>query len=108
MKERATLQRQTLAVIKERLYARTGEGEDGMMRPKYQYGSYAPGVEGWRERWESRPGKRILLFAKKDYSGSFMGWARAINEFTDYAARLVVTGAHAYGYQLDLLFLPGD
>ena len=103
----ATLKERS-ALLTVRLSARTGSPEDAMVLPKYQYGSYTPGVEDWRERWESRPGKRILLFAKRDYSGSFMGWARAINEFTDYAARLVVTGAHAYGYPLDLLFPTGN
>lgn len=105
LKEEAARQSQSKATLKAKLSGTAARGEAATL-PRYQYGSYTPGVEGWRERWEARPGKRVLLYAKKDYSGSFMGWATAINEFTDYAARLVVLGAHAYGYPVDLLFLP--
>lgn len=74
----------------------------------HPYNSLRPGVAGWQERWDSKPGKRILLYALRDYSGSFYKWAEAINRYTDYAARLVVFYPHAYNYDMDLLFpFPG-
>ena len=71
--------------------------------PRHRYGSLTSGVDEWAKKWDSSPGRRILLFAKRDYSGSFYKWAAAINEFTPYAARLVTTAPHQYGYPLDLL-----
>jgi hypothetical protein len=71
--------------------------------PSFTHGSFTPGVPGWEERWQDRPGKRVLLYALKDYSGSFMKWAAAINQHTEYAARLVVLQAHQYGYEVDLV-----
>ena len=106
LKEEAVRQSEGKAALKAKLSGMTVVRGEAVTLPRYQYGSLTPGIPGWRERWLSLPGKRILLYAKKDYSGSFMGWATAINEFTDFAARLVVLGAHAYEYQVDLLFLP--
>jgi hypothetical protein len=74
--------------------------------PRYEFGSYSPGVEEWSRRWQERPDKRVLLYALKDHAGSFFKWAAAINDFTDYAARLVVFQAHPFGYPIDLFFLP--
>ncbi|HAG85629.1 MAG TPA: hypothetical protein DCL61_31955 [Cyanobacteria bacterium UBA12227] len=71
---------------------------------RYQYGSFTPGIQSWQEKWSNSPGKRVLLYALKDYSGSFMKWAIAINEFTPYAARLIAFGNHQYGYDVDLIF----
>jgi predicted nucleic acid-binding Zn-ribbon protein len=71
--------------------------------PRYEFGSYTPGVPEWRRKWERSPGRRVLLYALKDYSGSFMKWATAINEHTDWAARLVAFGSHPFGYAVDLV-----
>jgi len=60
-------------------------------------------TEGWQARWDRSAGRRILLYALKDYSGSFFKWAQAINRFTPYAARLVALGEHQYGYNVDLI-----
>jgi hypothetical protein len=77
--------------------------------PRYEFGSYTSGVESWGQRWRERPGRRVLLYARIDYAGSFFKWSAAINDCTEYAARLIVFGRHLYGYPLDLLFLPnGD
>jgi hypothetical protein len=73
--------------------------------PRYELGSYSPGVEAWSRRWDERPGKRILLYAFCDYAGSFYRWAEAVNETTDYAARLVVFKTHRFRFPIDLLFL---
>jgi hypothetical protein len=74
--------------------------------PRYEFGSFSPGVESWGERWRERPGRRVLLYATADYAGSFYKWSAAINAYTEYAARLIVFGRHVYGYPLDLVFLP--
>lgn len=73
---------------------------------QYDYGSLTPGVPGWADRWLERPGKRVLLFADKDFSGSFMKWAHALNDHSDYAARLVQLKSHEFGYASDLVYLP--
>jgi hypothetical protein len=74
--------------------------------PRYEFGSYSPGVESWGQRWQERPGHRVLLYARVDYAGSFFKWSAAINAYTEYAARLIVFARHRYGYPLDLVFLP--
>ena len=77
--------------------------------PRFAYGSLTRGVDAWREKWDHSPGWRVLLYARKDFSGSFYKWAAAINEFTPFAARLVTFCRHPYGYTLDLLYsLPHD
>jgi len=68
------------------------------------YGSLTPGIPAWREKWAASPGKRVLFYARIDFGGSFFQWARAINEHTPYAARMVTTHVHEYGYPLDLVF----
>ena len=72
--------------------------------PRYEFGSYTPGVSDWSRRWDDRPDRRVLLFAPRDYAGSFFKWATAINSHTDFAARLVGVRTHRFGYPLDLLF----
>ncbi|MEB3286059.1 MAG: hypothetical protein VKJ04_01005 [Vampirovibrionales bacterium] len=67
------------------------------------YGSVFSGVKAWQKKWENSKGQRILLVAPKDYSGSFMKWAIAINHYTPYAARLVVGQTHQFGYHVDLV-----
>jgi len=71
--------------------------------PRWQYGSVIPGKAEWADKWEHASGLKILMFAKRDYSGSFYKWADAINNHSDHAARLVVTAPHQFGYQLDLV-----
>src|SRR5581483_1217659 len=48
-------------------------------------------------------GKRVLLFANRDFAGSFFKLAEAINRCTDYAARLVAFQSHPFSYPLDLI-----
>jgi hypothetical protein len=74
--------------------------------PRYEFGSYSSGVQSWGQRWRERPGRRVLLYARVDYAGSFFKWCAAINDFTEYAARLIVFEGHPYGYPVDLVFLP--
>lgn len=71
--------------------------------PRYRYGSYLPGRDEWERRWDASPGRRILFFADKDYSGSFFKWVDAVNRYTDFAARLVVQRTHQYSYENDLI-----
>ncbi len=69
----------------------------------YRYGSHTPGQETWGKRWDEMPGRRVLLYALSDYSGSFFKWADAINRYSDYAARLVTFNVHQFGYSDDLV-----
>ena len=71
--------------------------------PRHEYGSLTPGVKGWSEKWAEAEGLKILMFANRDFAGSFYKWTAAINDHTEHAARLVVTAPHRYGYQMDLL-----
>lgn len=71
--------------------------------PRFEHGSFLPGVPGWRSRWLEAEGRRVLLYAPKDYSGSFLKWARAINEHTDWAARVVAFQGSQYDHELDLV-----
>jgi len=71
--------------------------------PVFRYGSHVAGRADWQEKWDKSPGRRILFYALKDYSGSFFKWAEAVNQCTDYAARLVVMNVHQYGYENDLI-----
>lgn len=69
----------------------------------HRYGSFTAGRADWESRWDHSPGRRVLLYALSDYSGSFFKWAEAINRHTPYAARLVVFEPHQFGYDQDLL-----
>lgn len=71
--------------------------------PRHQYGSLLPGNREWEQKWRDTSGQRILLFSKRDYSGSFYKWTAAINRYTPHAARLAVSAPHQYGYPVDLL-----
>ena len=71
--------------------------------PLHRYGSMTPGRLDWESRWDRSPGSRILLYALSDYSGSFLKWAEAINQYTNFAARLVTFEIHQFGYQVDLV-----
>ncbi len=103
--ERRTRARLEDAKVKIRAARREYEALAALLDgiPRFEFGSYTPGVDPWSRRWQERPGHRVLLYAFKDYSGSFFKWAEAINDFTDYAARLVVARPHQYGYPGDLL-----
>ncbi len=68
-----------------------------------RYGSHTAGRPDWERKWDETPGKRVLLYALSDYSGSFFKWAEAINRHTGYAARLAVFDIHKYGYETDLV-----
>jgi glycosyltransferase involved in cell wall biosynthesis len=72
--------------------------------PRYEFGSLSPGVESWSRRWREAEGNRVLLYAHRDYAGSFFKWAAAINTSTDYAVRLIVLENHPFGYPIDLLY----
>ena len=79
---------------------------DGL--PRYEHGSLTPGVEAWSRRWREAEGNRVLLFANRDFAGSFFKLAEAINRCTEYAARLVTFQSHPFGYPLDLLYATGS
>lgn len=71
----------------------------------FRYGSQIPPIERWERKWDKNPGKRILFYTLKDFSGSFYKWAYAVNRYTPYAARLVAFSQHQYNYPLDILYL---
>jgi hypothetical protein len=71
---------------------------------RFEFGSYTPGIEAWREKWSGAKGRRVLYLAPKDYAGSLMKWAWAVHGFSEYAVRAVVYQPHQFGYQWDLLF----
>ena len=71
----------------------------------FRYGSQTPPIERWERKWDKNPGKRILFYTLKDFSGSFYKWAYAVNRYTPYAARLVAFSKHQYNYPLDILYL---
>lgn len=71
--------------------------------PRYHHGSLTPGFDGWHERWQEGR-KRVVLFAPKDYGGSMVQWARAINATTEWAARAVTITPHQFGYSTDLSY----
>lgn len=72
-------------------------------RPRGRYQAVRPGRADWEARWDAAPGRRILLYAFRDFAGSFYRWAEAINRHTGYAARLVTFGEHEYGYEDDIV-----
>lgn len=76
--------------------------------PRHEYGSVTPGIAEWRDKWARSAGRRVLFYAKKDFAGAMLAWARAINDHTDFAARLVALQAHEYGYDVDLLLPQPD
>jgi len=62
-------------------------------------------VEGWVQRWDERPGRRILLYAEGDAAGSLFRWAEAINRHTAYAARMACFRLnYRFHYPFDLAF----
>lgn len=67
------------------------------------YESSTPGVPGWHERWQERPGRRVLYIGRRDYAGSMLEWARAVNRHTEYAVRLATLQRHPFGYDSDLI-----
>jgi glycosyltransferase involved in cell wall biosynthesis len=69
-----------------------------------RYGAYGAGVNGWEERWDANAGRRVLLYARTDASGSLFRWAEAINRHTPYAARMVCFQLSPYDYPTDLVF----
>jgi hypothetical protein len=71
--------------------------------PRFEHGSFTPGVTGWSERWREAEGRRVLMFSPKDYSGSFLKWAEAINAHSDFAARVVTLQGSQFGHNLDLV-----
>lgn len=71
--------------------------------PRFEYGSFTPGVPGWSERWREGGGQRVLMFAPKDYSGSLLKWGEAVNAHSDYAARVVTLQGSQYAHNLDLV-----
>jgi glycosyltransferase involved in cell wall biosynthesis len=69
----------------------------------WRYGSTTPGIKDWEKKWDNSPGKRILYFTPIDYSGSFYKWATAVNQYSEYAVRLVTLQFHEFGYIQDLV-----
>ncbi len=73
-------------------------------QPTMEYGAQNVGRADWRERWNVRDrSRRVLLVAPKDFAGSMFKWAQAINQHTDFAARLIAFEFHPYGYPVDLI-----
>lgn len=68
-----------------------------------RYGAVRIGRADWQARWDASPGWRVLLYAYRDFAGSFYRWAEAINRHTPFCARLVTFGAHEYGYADDIV-----
>ena len=85
-----------------RIKIRSFEREIGKAE-RFEYGSFTPGQAGWREKWDKSSGKRVLLYALRDYSGSFYKWAAALHQHTDYAVRLVTMDVHRFKYPMDLV-----
>lgn len=124
LQERIETQREVLAKktaaadqLKARLQERTGElrsvkGEARSLSfrleavPRFRYCSYTPGVPGWERRWDDRPGRRVLLYAPRDFAGSAMNLAEATNRHTAFAARVASFTRHQFGYPGDLLMPP--
>jgi glycosyltransferase involved in cell wall biosynthesis len=71
---------------------------------RYRYGAYGAGVDGWEQRWDANPGRRVLLYARTDASGSLFRWAEAINRHSRYAARMVCFHPDPRDYPTDLVF----
>ncbi|MCL2356142.1 MAG: hypothetical protein FWC70_03125 [Defluviitaleaceae bacterium] len=71
--------------------------------PVYSYGSLTPGRQDWEEKWNKSKGKRILMYALKDYAGSFYRWAEAVNRHTDFAVRMVAFYKPNFSSEYDLL-----
>jgi len=71
--------------------------------PIHRYGSLTQGRLDWEEKWDKSKGKRVLMYALLDYSGSFYKWADAVNRHTEFAVRLVAFREHPFGYDYDLL-----
>lgn len=71
--------------------------------PMFDSMSMTPVNQEWRKKWEVSKGKRILLYTHMDFSGSLYKWAEAINRYSEYAARLVTSTLHPYGYNSDIL-----
>jgi hypothetical protein len=69
-----------------------------------RYGAYGAGVEGWEQRWDERPGRRVLLYAQVDAAGSLFRWGEAINRHTPYAARMACFQLNPFNYPTDLVF----
>lgn len=81
----------------------------GEKMPMHEFGSVVPGNEGWKARWDQTAReKRILFCAPKDFSGSAYKLVEAINTYTDFSARLIVSNPHPFGYPNDLIFLTGS
>jgi len=68
-----------------------------------RYGADGPGVDGWEERWDANPGRRVLMYARTDASGSLFRWAEAINRHSRYAARMVCFQPDPRDYPNDLV-----
>jgi glycosyltransferase involved in cell wall biosynthesis len=70
----------------------------------HRYGAYGTGVEGWEQRWDERPGRRILFYARLDSAGSMFRWAEAVNRHTRYAVRLACFRLSPFHHPTDLVF----
>lgn len=85
-------------------YIALNEKYELAVRERYPYCSLTAGNKSFEKKWHNSKGKRILFIAPKDYSGSFMKWAVALNKYSSYAVRLLTFGDHPYGYENDLIF----
>ena len=70
----------------------------------HRYGAYGGGVDGWERRWDERPGRRVLMYARIDSAGSLFRWAEAVNRHSRYAARVACFQLSPFKYPTDLVF----
>jgi hypothetical protein len=100
--------RQRMAGLREE--RKRAVGEEAVLRRELEkvalgrYGAYGAGVEGWEQRWDERPGRRILLYAYSDAAGSLFRWAETINRHTPYAARVACFQLNPFKFPTDLVF----
>jgi glycosyltransferase involved in cell wall biosynthesis len=108
MRARDATRRQRMAALKEE--RKRAVREVALLRREldkarlYRYGAYGAGVEGWERRWDERPGRRVLLYARVDAAGSLFRWAEAINRHTPYAARVGCFELDPFVHPTDLVF----
>lgn len=98
VEERQTTQKSSVSPKTKKIPSKIKTASD------FRYGSQIPPIERWERKWDKNPGKRILFYTLKDFSGSFYKWAYAVNRYTPYTARLVAFSKHQYNYPQDILF----
>jgi len=61
------------------------------------------GQAAFEAKWnDAERNRRVLFVTDRDYSGSFMKWAKALNQHSEYAVRMISLRDHSYGYETDI------